>query len=191
MYEMHHLREYWAIRTSAGLLDISPLYKYHIRGSQALKFLNRLVTRDVARCAVGQVMYTPWCDEQGQIIEDGTLARLDAIDVRIRPVAEDAVGQLGHLRGDVGVIVQADDDRNRFTDRCTHPSQELTLGVFEIFGDCGAVQVEIDRVHRQLLREHADHLGRDALERVARHVTARPAARPDQRHVVVRAPHRL
>jgi aminomethyltransferase len=99
MYEMHHLREYWAIRTSAGLLDISPLYKYDIRGSQALKFLNRLVTRDVARCAVGQVMYTPWCDEQGQIIEDGTLARLDedfyrltAADASLRWMQDNALG---------------------------------------------------------------------------------------------------
>ena len=76
-YELEHMHEYYAIRTAAGLLDISPLYKYHIHGPDAFKLVNRVVTRDVARCAVGQVMYTPWCDDEGKIIDDGTLARLD------------------------------------------------------------------------------------------------------------------
>lgn len=99
MYEMHHLREYWAIRTSAALLDISPLYKYHIQGRDAMRFLNRLVTRDVSRCAVGQVLYTPWCDEHGHIIDDGTLARLDenlyrltAADPSLRWLCDNALG---------------------------------------------------------------------------------------------------
>ncbi|HEX6385728.1 MAG TPA: aminomethyltransferase family protein [Anaerolineae bacterium] len=77
LYELEHTREYYAIRTAAALIDISPLYKYHVRGPDALPLLNRVVTRDVERCAVGQVMYTPWCDDDGQVIDDGTLARLD------------------------------------------------------------------------------------------------------------------
>ena len=77
LYELEHTREYYAIRTAAALIDISPLYKYHIHGPDALALLNRVVTRDVAGCAVGQVMYTPWCDDDGQVIDDGTLARLD------------------------------------------------------------------------------------------------------------------
>jgi aminomethyltransferase len=77
MYELEHKHEYYAIRTSAGLLDISPLYKYHIYGRDALKLLNRVVTRDLTKCAVGQVMYTPWCDEVGKIIDDGTVSRLE------------------------------------------------------------------------------------------------------------------
>ncbi|MFN8455320.1 MAG: aminomethyltransferase family protein [Anaerolineae bacterium] len=76
-YEPAHTYEYYAIRTTAGLLDISPLYKYHIHGRDAFKLLNRMLTRDVSKCAVGQVVYTPWCDEAGKIIDDGTLARLD------------------------------------------------------------------------------------------------------------------
>ncbi len=56
---------------------MSPLYKYLIRGSDAVRFLDRLVTRNVRKCAVGQVMYTPWCDGDGKVIDDGTLARLD------------------------------------------------------------------------------------------------------------------
>jgi aminomethyltransferase len=76
-YEMEHTHEYYAIRTACGLFDLTPLYKYHIHGRDALKLLNRMVTRDVRKCAIGQVMYTPWCDDEGQIIDDGTIARLD------------------------------------------------------------------------------------------------------------------
>jgi aminomethyltransferase len=77
LYEATHEREYFAIRNSAALIDVSPLYKYHITGPEALRLVNRVVTRDVARCAVGQVMYTPWCDEGGYVIDDGTVARLE------------------------------------------------------------------------------------------------------------------
>ena len=76
-YDLYHDREYWAIRNAAGLIDVSPLYKYLIRGPDAVRFLDRLVTRNVRKCAVGRVMYTPWCDGDGKVIDDGTLARLD------------------------------------------------------------------------------------------------------------------
>ena len=75
-YELVHDREYFAIRTAAALIDVSPLYKYRIAGREAERFLNRVVTRDVGRCEVGQVLYTPWCDRDGKVIDDGTLARL-------------------------------------------------------------------------------------------------------------------
>ena len=75
-YDLYHDREYWAIRNAAGLIDVSPLYKYLIRGPDTVQFLDRLVTRNVQKCAVGQVMYTPWCDGNGKVIDDGTLARL-------------------------------------------------------------------------------------------------------------------
>jgi aminomethyltransferase len=68
--------EYAAIRNSAALFDISPLYKYLITGKDAGRLLDRVVTRDVTRCAVGQVMYTPWCDARGKVVDDGTVSRL-------------------------------------------------------------------------------------------------------------------
>ncbi len=77
MYELEHTHEYFAIRAAAGLLDVSPLYKYHIHGPDAFKLVNRVVTRNVAKCQIGQVLYTPWCDEEGKIVDDGTLARLE------------------------------------------------------------------------------------------------------------------
>jgi len=76
-YELNHEREYHAIRNSAALIDVTPLYKYMVRGPDALRLMDRIVTRDVTRCAVGQVAYTTWCDEAGKVIDDGTLSRLD------------------------------------------------------------------------------------------------------------------
>ena len=75
-YELHHENEYFAIRTKAALFDISPLYKYIIIGNDAQKFIDRLVTRNISTCQINQVMYTPWCDEYGKVIDDGTIQRL-------------------------------------------------------------------------------------------------------------------
>lgn len=86
-YEAHHEHEYAAIRTSAALIDISPLYKYLITGREATEFINRLITRDATKLAVGQVAYTTWCDEDGKVIDDGTVSRLG--DDRYRWTAAD------------------------------------------------------------------------------------------------------
>ena len=75
-YELLHDREYHAIRSSAALLDVSPLHKYMVTGPDAARLLDRVVTRDVAKMKVGQVGYTPWCDTAGKVIDDGTISRL-------------------------------------------------------------------------------------------------------------------
>lgn len=75
-YEVLHDREYYAIRNAAALIDVSPLYKYDIDGADALKFVNRVITRDAARCALRQAMYTCLCDKAGKVIQDGTVFRL-------------------------------------------------------------------------------------------------------------------
>jgi aminomethyltransferase len=80
---MAHDREYFAIRNSAALIDVSPLHKYLLRGPDAVRLLDRVVTRNVAKCAVGQVLYTPWCDEDGKVIDDGTVTRLDEKTFRL------------------------------------------------------------------------------------------------------------
>jgi len=77
MYELDHMHEYNAVRTACGLFDVSPLCKYHIHGPDAADLLDRVITRDVHKLKVGQVYYTPWCDDEGKLIDDGTLARLD------------------------------------------------------------------------------------------------------------------
>jgi aminomethyltransferase len=77
VYEVHHEHEYNAIRNASALIDISPLYKYLISGKDATKLVNRVITRDVNKVAVGQVIYCCWCDEQGKVIDDGTVTRLE------------------------------------------------------------------------------------------------------------------
>ncbi len=75
-YEGHHEHEYNAIRNAAALIDVSPLFKYMVTGRDAARLVDRLITRDVSKMAVGQVFYTPWCDERGKVIDDGTVSRL-------------------------------------------------------------------------------------------------------------------
>jgi aminomethyltransferase len=77
VYEVHHEHEYNAIRNAAALIDISPLYKYLVNGKDATKLVNRVITRDIRKVSVGQVIYCCWCDEQGKVIDDGTITRLD------------------------------------------------------------------------------------------------------------------
>jgi len=75
-YEVNHEREYSAIRNAAALIDISPLFKYRVTGRDATRLADRILTRDVAKMAVGQVAYVHWCDGDGKVIDDGTLSRL-------------------------------------------------------------------------------------------------------------------
>jgi aminomethyltransferase len=82
-YELLHDREYAAVRSTAGLFDVSPLYKYLVRGPDAARLLDRVVTRDVTRCRVHQVLYTPWCDRAGKQLDDGTVSRLDEQTFRL------------------------------------------------------------------------------------------------------------
>ena len=76
-YETHHEHEYNAIRNAAALIDISPLFKYLVKGRDASRLVDRIVTRDVRKMSIGQVWYLPWCDEEGKVIDDGTVTRLD------------------------------------------------------------------------------------------------------------------
>ena len=77
VYEVHHEHEYNAIRNACALIDITPLYKYLITGKDATRLVNRVITRDINRVKVGQVIYCCWCDEDGKVIDDGTISRLE------------------------------------------------------------------------------------------------------------------
>ena len=82
-YEHTHEREYFAIRNSAALIDVSPLYKYDIVGPQAAAVVDRMVPRDIRSCEVGQILYTPWCDDDGKVVDDGTVWRVGQDQFRI------------------------------------------------------------------------------------------------------------
>ena len=81
-YEMTHEHEYNAIRNSTAMIDITPLFKYRVRGHDATKFVNRVITRDINKVAVDQVIYCCWCDPQGKVIDDGTITRLGENEYR-------------------------------------------------------------------------------------------------------------
>ena len=77
-YELNHHNEYFTIRAKTAVIDISPLKKYIIEGPDSKKFLNYICTRNLNACKIGQVMYSPWCDEAGKIIDDGTIQRISS-----------------------------------------------------------------------------------------------------------------
>src|SRR6202047_2544749 len=82
VYEMHHEHEDNAIRNPAALIDISPLFKYRVTGRDATKFVNRVISRDINKIAVDQVIYCCWCDPEGKVIDDGTITRLGENEYR-------------------------------------------------------------------------------------------------------------
>jgi aminomethyltransferase len=83
VYELNHEREYHAIRSSAALFDISPLYKYRVSGRDATRLLDRVATRNVSVARLGQVLYTCFCDHHGKVLDDGTIARLGESEFRM------------------------------------------------------------------------------------------------------------
>jgi aminomethyltransferase len=98
-YEPHHEHEYNAIRSASALIDVSPLFKYRVSGRDACRLVDRVITRDATKLAIGQVYYTPWCDEHGKVIDDGTVTRLTestfrwtAADPSLRWFTQNAVG---------------------------------------------------------------------------------------------------
>ena len=98
-YESHHEHEYNAIRNACALIDITPLYKYIVSGADATRLVNRVITRDINKVKPGQVIYCCWCDEQGKVIDDGTITRLaenkyrwTAADPSLRWFRQNALG---------------------------------------------------------------------------------------------------
>ena len=109
-YAPHIDIEVNAIRNAAALIDVSPLHTYHLDGPGATRLVDRVISRDASQVEPGRVIYTPWCDSAGRIIDDGTLHRLD--DGSWRWTA--AEGQLRWLRMnarglDVRIVDTTDD----------------------------------------------------------------------------------
>ena len=75
--------EYFAIRNATGVFDLSPMTKYRISGPDACAYLNRLVTRDMTKLKAGRVAYVVWCDDAGQVLDDGTIFHLADGDYRL------------------------------------------------------------------------------------------------------------
>ncbi len=75
--------EYFAVRSTTGVFDLSPMIKYSITGPDAQAYLNRVMTRNISKIGVGRVGYSVWCDDAGQVMDDGTIFRLAENEYRL------------------------------------------------------------------------------------------------------------
>jgi aminomethyltransferase len=154
-FETHHEHEYNAIRNGCALIDISPLFKYHLHGPDAVGLVDRVITRDASKMAVGQVYYTPWCDDDGQVIDDGTVARLGddrfrwtAADPNLRWLLEHAYG-LNVTVEDVTEQVAALALQGPSSARLLAAVSDIDVGALKYFraaaGTIAGVPVEVTR----------------------------------------------
>jgi aminomethyltransferase len=154
-YELHHDREYWAMRNSAALIDVSPLHKYRIDGPDAERLLDRVVTRDVTKCKLHQVLYTPWCDDDGKVMDDGTLSRLaddsfrlTSAEPNLRWLQDNAMGMdvsIRDISDDLAAVaLQGPNARRILHDAADGVADDLRF--FRLTeGEIGGVPVEITR----------------------------------------------
>jgi len=154
-YEAHHEHEYNAIRNAAALIDISPLYKYRLTGKDATRLVDRVVTRDARKFSVGSVIYTPWCDEHGKVIDDGTVSRLEentyrwtAADPSLRWLYQNALGLDVRIE-DVSEQVAALALQGPTSGRLLRAAAEADIENLKYFkvtsGKIGGVPVDISR----------------------------------------------
>ncbi len=154
-YELTLDREYWAIRNAAALIDVTPLMKYMIQGRDACRLLNRVITRDMETLKVGQVYYTPWCDEEGKIIDDGTISRLDentyrmtSADPSLRWLSMNAVGldvQMTEVTDQVAALSFQGPNTRAILNRCCRSSVD-SIKYFRLMqNELAGVPVTISR----------------------------------------------
>ena len=155
-YEPHHEHEYNAIRNAAALIDISPLYKYRLTGPDATRLVDRIITRDMRKVTVGQVIYTPWCDEQGKVIDDGTVSRLEtntyrwtAADPSLRWFTQNAVGldvQIEDISESVAALALQGPTSGRLLQNLVNDADLANLKYFRVTrAAIAGVAVEISR----------------------------------------------
>jgi aminomethyltransferase len=154
-YETHHDHEYNAIRNAAALIDISPLFKYRLTGRDATRLVDRIITRDVRKISVGQVVYTPWCDEHGKVIDDGTVSRLEenvyrwtAADPSLRWLTQNSIGldvQLEDISESVAALALQGPTSGRLL-RSVADAEIENLKYFRVtHGSIAGVPVDISR----------------------------------------------
>jgi len=156
VYEMHHEHEYNAIRNSAALIDISPLFKYKITGRDATKFVNRVITRDINKVAVDQVIYCCWCDPEGKVIDDGTITRLGeneyrwtAADPSLRWFQQNALGlnvTVEDITEQVAALALQGPTSGRLLNAVLAETSVTSLKYFRVtHGKIGGVPVDVSR----------------------------------------------
>jgi glycine cleavage system T protein (aminomethyltransferase) len=155
-YEMHHDHEYNAIRNATALIDISPLFKYRVTGKDATRLVDRIITRDMQKVAVGQVIYTPWCDEHGKVIDDGTVSRIEenvyrwtAADPSLRWFTQNAAGldvQIEDISESVAALAVQGPTSGRMLKDVVEDADIENLKYFRVTrGRIAGVPVEVSR----------------------------------------------
>jgi aminomethyltransferase len=155
-YEPHHEHEYNAIRNAAALIDISPLFKYRVTGRDATRLVDRIITRDLRKVTVGQVIYTPWCDEYGKVIDDGTVSRLQentyrwtAADPSLRWFTQNAAGmdvRIEDISESVAALALQGPTSGRLLQSLVNDADLQSLKYFRVTtGTIAGVPVEISR----------------------------------------------
>jgi len=109
-YDTCHEREYYALRNAAGLIDVSPLFKYEVYGKDAAAFLSRVMARDINKLEVGRCTYLCWCDDKGKVLDDGTVSRLDDTHFRVS-AAEPTLSWLMHQSRRFDVTIEDSTER--------------------------------------------------------------------------------
>ena len=98
-YDTNPRPEYMALRLAAGLTDVTPLFKYDVTGPHAARFLSRVMVRDIRRLKPGEAVYTYWCDDEGKVLDEGTVTRLDEEYFRVTAFAPSFYWFDRHRRG--------------------------------------------------------------------------------------------
>jgi len=155
VYETHHEHEYNAIRNAAALIDVSPLFKYLISGRDATKFVNRVLARDINKVAVNQVIYCCWCDEDGKVIDDGTITRLEencyrwtAADPNLRWFRQNAIGlevQINDITEQVAALALQGPTSGKLLKSVAEADIENLKYFRKTSGRIGGVTVDISR----------------------------------------------
>ncbi len=155
VYETHHEHEYNAIRNAAALLDVTPLYKYMLSGRDATRFVNRVITRDINKVAVNQVIYCCWCDEEGRIIDDGTITRLEedryrwtAADPNLRWFRQNAIGldvQIEEITEQIAALALQGPTSGKLLKSVAEADIENLKYFRKTSGKIGGVEVDVSR----------------------------------------------
>jgi aminomethyltransferase len=98
-YDTHHDLEYYALRHSVGLIDVTPLFKYEVHGPDAAAFLSWIMVKNIRKLKVGRVTYLCWCDDDGRVVDDGTVARLEPNYFRVTAAEPSLAWLQRHARG--------------------------------------------------------------------------------------------
>ncbi len=179
-YDTFHEPEYFAIRHAAGLIDVTPLFKYEVYGPDAAAFLSRLTVKNLAKLEVGRVTYLCWCDDDGKVVDDGTVSRLEDDYFRLT-AAEPAFSWLERFRRGYDVTIEDSSDRIGALALQGPTSREILKQI-----------TDADIGHAQLLRQSTvqprRHRGLDHPHRLHRRSRLRDLGRTRGRRSGLRRP---